>query len=322
MIIYGTKTRSKELWTGVLPCPHCERNTWHVAAEYSKWFSLFFIPLIPYKRHFIFTCRACGYPFELKPEYEARFRDLLAGRPVARTEIVEEMASSAEPMVTQPEVKPVPHRRRKEWLWTCVVIVSVILVATVAFAIHNNSTDTGQVPIATEQVLTGWAEYSNDSLGFSAYIPEGWEAEEHSPVPGDLARGVSFAAEPEAMGPEAIVISVIATPLLDLAETPRARLVAELKPSAERWLASRVAEVEKMRVIKPVAETEVGGHPAVAMVYEDDAVDGSYSVRGYAAFLCAHDWLYFLEVAGIAQYDALVQSTYETFLEGFRSTAQ
>ncbi len=322
MIIYGAKTRSKELWTGVMPCPHCEKNTWHVATEYSKWFSLFFIPLIPYKRHLIFTCRVCGHSFELKTEYKAKFRDFLAGRPVVEVQTAEEMASGTEPVVAQPEIKPVPRRRKIGWLWICVAIAGIILVATVAFAVHKNSTDTGRAPIASEQVLRGWTKYSNDSLGFSAYIPEGWEVEEHSPVPGDPARGVSFAAEPEAMGPEAIVISVIANPLLDLAETPRARLVAELKPSAERWLASRVAEVEKMRVIKPVAEAEVGGHPAVAMVYEDDAVDGSYSVRGYAAFVCAHNWLYFLEVAGIAEYDALVQSTYETFAEGFRSPAQ
>ncbi len=54
-------------------CPHCNNaEPWELLTA-STWFTLFFIPIIPYSRKKIFRCPICNYGVELT---ESRFEEL------------------------------------------------------------------------------------------------------------------------------------------------------------------------------------------------------------------------------------------------------
>lgn len=89
MIIFGWgHTKSK--YHGHLPkyyCDHCKNEEYWELHEISKWFTLFFIPIFPYERKYLFLCPICNYGVnleynkfcELKPFAELN-EDLLANR--------------------------------------------------------------------------------------------------------------------------------------------------------------------------------------------------------------------------------------------------
>lgn len=166
-----------------------------------------------------------------------------------------------------------------------------------------------------QQPPSGWVLYTNSELGFSAFIPEHWEVEEHPSESGNPAKGISIAAPLDEITPDAIVISIVAIPYLEAYDKPIS--TAELKRSAEDWIAD-----SKLRIIKSVEETEIDSHSAVWMIHESDATDGSYTVRGYAAFVSTTEWLYYLEVAGLAEYDSHIEKMYKTFTDSFKSLEQ
>jgi len=49
-------------------CSHCNNEEYWVLLRRTTWFSLFFIPIIPYKTQWWLLCPICKYGLELKPE--------------------------------------------------------------------------------------------------------------------------------------------------------------------------------------------------------------------------------------------------------------
>ena len=68
--IYGT-TRTKSDLGRVLcmQCGYCQRVCWHKLFKIRKWFSFFFIPIIPYGKEHVFICELCDTAFDIKDEY-------------------------------------------------------------------------------------------------------------------------------------------------------------------------------------------------------------------------------------------------------------
>ena len=65
MIIWGWKTRLQRLGAGTFSCPACDasRTCEQVAAR--RWFTLFFIPLVPLQRLGSFVrCSTCASTFD------------------------------------------------------------------------------------------------------------------------------------------------------------------------------------------------------------------------------------------------------------------
>ena len=71
MIIWGWRTTQKEMGViGIYHCNHCGNDgTWKVT-KYVSWFTLFFIPIIPYRFRYFVACPICSYGTELtKKQY-------------------------------------------------------------------------------------------------------------------------------------------------------------------------------------------------------------------------------------------------------------
>lgn len=65
MIIYGTKSMVKNLGTiALLALNCCDTESAKNIIRVRKWFTLFFIPLIPYSSKYYIQCVACGAAFE------------------------------------------------------------------------------------------------------------------------------------------------------------------------------------------------------------------------------------------------------------------
>ena len=70
MIIFGwgKVTNKKYGPTMVTKCPNCHNETWLQLYMYRKWFTLFFIPVIPYSTNHLLLCEVCSQGVELKGE--------------------------------------------------------------------------------------------------------------------------------------------------------------------------------------------------------------------------------------------------------------
>ena len=58
--LIGVKTKSKAIAQVERPCTKCARSTVQTAVEAKKWFTLFFIPLIPLGTTRYVKCNLCG----------------------------------------------------------------------------------------------------------------------------------------------------------------------------------------------------------------------------------------------------------------------
>jgi len=60
MIVYGLRTRSRMLGQISAVCPKCQRNTYHTVARATRWFTLFWIPIFPFRTITSARCNLCG----------------------------------------------------------------------------------------------------------------------------------------------------------------------------------------------------------------------------------------------------------------------
>lgn len=63
---WGRTTTSDEGPTVPLNCPNCKNDTWYHLVAYRRWFTLFFIPVVPYSNHTMLVCPVCSAGLELK----------------------------------------------------------------------------------------------------------------------------------------------------------------------------------------------------------------------------------------------------------------
>ncbi|GCE14156.1 zinc-ribbon domain-containing protein [Tengunoibacter tsumagoiensis] len=61
MIIWGLRSRNKVLGQVQYTCSRCGNNSFHSMVRYRRWFTLFFIPLIPFNTRTISRCNICGF---------------------------------------------------------------------------------------------------------------------------------------------------------------------------------------------------------------------------------------------------------------------
>ncbi|MGH9242843.1 MAG: hypothetical protein ACRD29_00675 [Acidimicrobiales bacterium] len=66
LIIFGWRTRSKTLDTGVFFCPHCGGDRAYERKAARRWFTLFFLPVVPVGRELgqFVECETCRKGFE------------------------------------------------------------------------------------------------------------------------------------------------------------------------------------------------------------------------------------------------------------------
>ena len=62
MIIFGWGHRTTNDFgpTLALNCPNCKNDSWWHLVSYKTWFTLFFIPVIPYESEHLLLCEICS----------------------------------------------------------------------------------------------------------------------------------------------------------------------------------------------------------------------------------------------------------------------
>ena len=82
MLIHGSRRQFKDTgpWLN-MRCPACQQHTAWRLLEGLRWFTIYFIPIVPYARERALVCSQCGFGFQL-----SRFGSRSAGsiRDVAR----------------------------------------------------------------------------------------------------------------------------------------------------------------------------------------------------------------------------------------------
>jgi len=70
--LFGMRTKMKALKQIEYPCPKCARNTVFTAMESKRYFTLFFIPVIPLGGNHLIRCNLCGLTLKCSPELKAQ----------------------------------------------------------------------------------------------------------------------------------------------------------------------------------------------------------------------------------------------------------
>ena len=60
IFLFGIRTKAKGIAQQERPCTKCLRSTMHAIVETKRWFTLFFIPVIPLGGNFFARCGVCG----------------------------------------------------------------------------------------------------------------------------------------------------------------------------------------------------------------------------------------------------------------------
>ena len=60
MIVMGYRTRGKVLGQVSYPCAKCQQTTYHTLVRNRRFFTVFWIPIIPIAKSTISRCNICG----------------------------------------------------------------------------------------------------------------------------------------------------------------------------------------------------------------------------------------------------------------------
>jgi hypothetical protein len=106
MILWGWGRRTiKHLGQITQTCPYCHNTGWFNVVTIRTWFTLFFIPVIPYRVRHAMLCTNCGGSVELDVERIVKAKQMIAtggasGASVG-TSYDEEMAAYQEQVAAQ-----------------------------------------------------------------------------------------------------------------------------------------------------------------------------------------------------------------------------
>ena len=77
-IFFGWGHTTKKLFGPVFKqvCNHCHNEEYWVLTRVRVWFTLFFIPVIPYENKYFLSCPICEYGLTLNPEQIRQLRPL------------------------------------------------------------------------------------------------------------------------------------------------------------------------------------------------------------------------------------------------------
>ncbi len=97
--IFGWGRRAVTEYGPTIPttCPNCNNQKWFHLVSYKTWFTLFFVPVIPYESKTLLQCPVCSRAVELddkKARRAMRLRDLAAaylGNRMSQSEYLAEL---------------------------------------------------------------------------------------------------------------------------------------------------------------------------------------------------------------------------------------
>jgi zinc-ribbon family len=72
LFLFGLRRKAKVLGQVDQGCSKCGRQTVHSAVESQRWFTLFFIPVIPLGKSYSLRCNLCGLTLSGSPGLKAQ----------------------------------------------------------------------------------------------------------------------------------------------------------------------------------------------------------------------------------------------------------
>jgi zinc-ribbon family len=103
MIIFGFRSFVKTLAMLTMVCHRCSNPAAHRLVQRSRWFTLFFIPLIPVGFSRFTTCTFCGATYKVSKEDAQRMvAGATAGAPPAAPVTPAQPGAPAQPYPPQP----------------------------------------------------------------------------------------------------------------------------------------------------------------------------------------------------------------------------
>jgi ribosomal protein L37E len=77
MIIIGSRANNKVMGQQQYPCSRCGQNSYHTIVRSRRWFTLFFLPVIPINKSTTSRCNLCGYQTAIDNEQaDAHFANM------------------------------------------------------------------------------------------------------------------------------------------------------------------------------------------------------------------------------------------------------
>jgi len=70
--LFGVRNKTKAIGQTERPCAKCARPTMQTAVESRRWFTLFFIPVIPLGSSYVVRCNLCGLTLKGSPELKTQ----------------------------------------------------------------------------------------------------------------------------------------------------------------------------------------------------------------------------------------------------------
>ncbi len=61
MIVWGYRSRNKVLGQAAYQCSRCGQQAYHTGVRTTRWFTLFFVPVIPFSKKTTARCNVCGF---------------------------------------------------------------------------------------------------------------------------------------------------------------------------------------------------------------------------------------------------------------------
>jgi len=83
ILLFGYKTKPKIEGGFKHKCINCKRATIHSIVRVTKWFTLFFIPIIPFSNKLFVKCNLCGMGGELKEEAKEKIEKLIEKKEIS-----------------------------------------------------------------------------------------------------------------------------------------------------------------------------------------------------------------------------------------------
>lgn len=76
LFLFGVRRKEKAIGQVERACSKCARPTVHAALELKSWFTLFFVPVIPFGTNYVTRCNFCGMKYKASEELKGQLSGL------------------------------------------------------------------------------------------------------------------------------------------------------------------------------------------------------------------------------------------------------
>ena len=114
-IIFGSRNNNNVMGQTQFVCPQCRREAYHTVVRSSRWFTLYFIPVIPLGKTTTARCNLCGFRGQISNEQaDSWFPKNQAGAMGAAP--INQPGMMGVPPIYQPGAMGMPQKTAQQWM--------------------------------------------------------------------------------------------------------------------------------------------------------------------------------------------------------------